>query len=176
MTRARREHNEEWWRYPEPEMFACPPDAGSHHPQAAPRHSEAVEWPCATPKSDRGSPLKKGPSKLTDSFIKGPIDLEWVARASRLRKPALVIGVALWREVGLANDEFLRKRLPESAPITVRSSVRKKMGMSTAQMSRGIHALADAGLIEILTGGVGRVPVVVIRNVHVSLSTEGRGA
>lgn len=121
---------------------------------------------------ERGRPS----AKLSTPFLKGPVDWEWVARAAKLRKSALAIGLGLWREVGLKQDGFLKEKRPASDLIEVRSKIRKQLRMSTSQMSRGIHALAADGLIDIVVGGAGRIPVVAIRNLHALNGTEGGGA
>lgn len=107
-----------------------------------------------------------GKPKLHGAFLKGPVDWEWIARATALRKPALPIGLGLWREAGLVKDNFLKDGRPHSTPIRVASKIRKRLRMSTSQMSRGLRALADGGLITILKGGPGRCPVVTITNLQ----------
>lgn len=171
MSAERNQYDDEWYRFSEPELFRQSDEPGGP-PEVVPQAPRGAMRP-----SDEGcgGAALTGPRKVSKAFVKGPIDFEWTVRAAHQKKPALMIGVALWREVGLAKDCFLQKGLACSQPIKVRSSIRKKMGMSTSQMSRGIRALAAAGLIVILKGGVGRLPIVAIRNVHV-LDTKGGAA
>ena len=100
-------------------------------------------------------------------FIKGPLCRDWFVRATRLRKPAVVAGLALWFKAGVTKDEFLREKRAESAPIRVDRGLKKSFGVTPSQMSRGLHALAKAGLIVIAKGGAGRCPVVVIVNLQI---------
>ena len=132
--------------------------------QDGPAHSEAGGPP--VPLHRQHCVTAPGKPKLRGAFLKGPVDFEWIARATALRKPALPIGMGLWREAGLVRDNFLTDGRPHSNPIRVASKIRKKLGMSTSQMSRGLRALANAGLVTILKGGPGRCPVVTITNLQ----------
>lgn len=82
------------------------------------------------------------------AFIRGPIPLAWLGAAGRLQKSALVVGLALWFHRGL------RKNSCEVIKVT--AAVRRAMGLTNDQARRGIHALADAGLVSIVKGGRGR--------------------
>jgi len=132
-----------------PDTPECPPEAS-----AAPQEGDAEQ---EQPQSPKG----KG------HFIKGPLCVEWIIRAAALRKPALVIGMALLFKCGVTKDDFIRGRRAESRPIKVGRGMRLKFGRSPSQTSRGLRALADAGLIVILKGGAGRCPVVAVVNLQV---------
>lgn len=107
-------------------------------------------------------------SKRTDRpFIKGPLCREWVLRALALRKSALRVGIALYFKAGVQKDDFIRGRRAESRPIRCDRSMKKSFDITPSQMSRGLQALQDAGLILIVKGGVGRCPEVVIINIQV---------
>ena len=113
-----------------------------------------------------GQPFSK--SKRTDRpFIKGPLCREWVVRALRLRKPALKVGLALYFRAGVLKDDFIRGRRAESRPIRCDRSMKKSFEITPSQLSRGLQALQEAGLILILKGGPGRCPVVVIINTQI---------
>jgi hypothetical protein len=112
---------------------------------------------------------------LKGAFLKGPVDWEWIVRAAALKKPALPIGLGLWREAGLQKDHFLKDGRRHSKPIRVASRIRKKLRMSTSQASRGLRALADVGLISIVKGGRGRCQVVTITNLQASTAAREGG-
>jgi len=100
-------------------------------------------------------------------FIKGPLCREWIVRASRLRKPALIVALALYFRAGVVKDDFIRRKQAESRPIRCDRSMKKAFGISPSQMSRGLQALREAGLIVVIKGGAGRCPVVAIVNIQV---------
>ena len=64
-----------------------------------------------------------------EPFLRGPIPLEWLARAAQLRKPAMPAGLCLW---------FVRGVSKKIGPIRASAAVRKKMGLSAGQMLREI--------------------------------------
>lgn len=100
-------------------------------------------------------------------FVKGPLCREWIVRASRLRKPALIVALALYFRAGVVKDDFIRRKQAESRPIRCDRSMKKAFGISPSQMSRGLQALREAGLIVVIKGGAGRCPVVTIVNIQV---------
>jgi predicted transcriptional regulator len=91
----------------------------------------------------------------------------------RLRKPAVATGLALWFKAGVTKDDFLREKRAASRTIRVDRGLRKSFGISASQLSRGLHALADAGLIRIAKGGAGRCPIVVIVNIQIPRDGAG---
>ena len=96
-----------------------------------------------------------------EPFLRGPIPLEWLSRASALRKPALPAGLGLW---------FVRGVSKKTGPIRASAAVRKKMRLSAGQMLRGLRALEAAGLVRFVKEGRGRCPVV---EIVVQLRPEG---
>lgn len=88
-----------------------------------------------------------------EPFLRGPIPLEWLARAAVLRKPALPAGLGLW---------FVRGVSRQIGPVRVSAAIRKKMRLSAGQMLRGLRALEGAGLVRFVRDGRGRCPVVEI--------------
>ncbi len=96
-----------------------------------------------------------------EPFLRGPIPLEWLSRASALRKPALPAGLGLW---------FVRGVSKKTGPIRASAAVRKKMRLSAGQMLRGLRALESAGLVRFVKEGRGRCPVV---EIVVQLRPEG---
>jgi hypothetical protein len=88
-----------------------------------------------------------------EPFLRGPIPLEWLARAAAMRKPALPAGLCLW---------FVRGVSKKTGPLRVSAAVRKKVGLSAGQMLRGLRALEAGGLVRFVKEGRGRCPVVEI--------------
>ncbi len=88
-----------------------------------------------------------------EPFLRGPIPLEWLARAAQLRKPGMPAGLCLWFVRGVSN---------KTGPLRVSAAVRKKMRLSAGQMLRGLRALEGAGLVRFVKEGRGRCPVVEI--------------
>ena len=111
-----------------------------------------------------GSDLRK---RTKEPFVKGPICREWIVRASLLAKPALKIGMALYFKAGVRQDDFIRGKRAESVSIKCDRSMKKNFKISPSQLSRGLHALQNAGLIHIHKGGRGRCPVVSIINIQI---------
>ena len=100
-------------------------------------------------------PLRPGQKRRlrAEPFLRGPIPLEWLARAAQLRKPAIPAGLCLW---------FVRGVSKKTGPIRISAAVRKKMGLSGGQMLRGLRALQAGGLVRFVKDGRGRCPVVEI--------------
>ena len=92
-------------------------------------------------------------SLRAEPFLRGPIPLEWLARAAQLRKPALPAGIALW---------FVRGVSKKTGPIRVSAAIRKKVRQTAGQMLRGLRALEGGGLVRFVKEGRGRCPVVEI--------------
>ena len=147
-----------------------------------PNHSPAFKYRDSTQPKESPSVLRvpsflEKPETNDDSgarrkssalpFIKGPLCRDWIVRASRLRKPALTVALALYFKAGVKKDDFIRGRRAESQSIRCDRSMKKAFGITPSQMSRGLRSLQDAGLIRIVKGGAGRCPVVVIINIQV---------
>lgn len=71
-------------------------------------------------------------------FIKGPIPLEWVRAAVRCGPPAAAVAWLLWYLHGLTRERRF----------TVSNIKAKALGISRGTKMRGLHALAEAGLIS----------------------------
>jgi hypothetical protein len=112
--------------------------------------------------------------KASSPFIKGPLCREWVLRALALPKSALRVSHALWFKAGVEKDDFIRGGRAESAAIRVDRGLKKRFEITPWQLSRGLHALKEAGLIVILKGGAGRCPVVAIVNVQIPRNSNRR--
>lgn len=82
-------------------------------------------------------------------FLRGPVQLSWLARAASLPGKALAVGISLWYRVGLENS------------MTVRfvSAVRDRFSLNRSSASRGLKALCQAGLVSVQQSP-GQVPVV----------------
>jgi hypothetical protein len=98
-------------------------------------------------------PTRKQASPRRDPFLRGPVPLEWLARACKLPKSAVAVGLALW---------FLRGVRGTHGPVKVTSAVRRVMQLTNEQARRGVHALSGAGLVRVVKGGRGHCAVVEI--------------
>ena len=137
------------------------PDQAIREPLGGPQAAALGAWPSQGQKTSK-------------PFVKGPLCREWFVRAAGLRKAAVVAGMALRFRVGVTKDHFLREKRAESNAIRVDRGLKKAFGISSSQLSRGLNALANAGLIVILKGGAGRCPVVVIVNVQIPRNSNRR--
>lgn len=139
-----------------------PDDPAPEEPRTATVHVEpSVEMPESVLAGHKAS------RKASLPFIKGPLCRDWIIQASRLRKPALIVGLALWFKAGVEKDDFIRGKRAESKPIRVARGLKKRFQISPWQLSRGIHALEMAGLIVVTKGGTGRCPWVAIVNIQI---------
>jgi hypothetical protein len=98
-------------------------------------------------------PPRKQTGPRRDPFLRGPVPLEWLARACALPKSAVAVGLALW---------FLRGVRGNHGPVKVTSAVRRVMQLTNEQARRGVHALSNAGLVRLVKGGRGHCAVVEI--------------
>lgn len=80
----------------------------------------------------RASPIK-------DKFIKGPIYVTWLCRASHLGVKALLVGLALWHIKGLRNAETF----------VVSNLMLQEWGIQPDAKRRALRALEKAGLIKV---------------------------
>ena len=69
----------------------------------------------------------------------------------------------------------MKEGRPESVPLELRSHLRKQLGVSASQMSRGIEALVNVGLVERLEKRPGKSQVVVLINVWLKKQREENG-
>jgi hypothetical protein len=84
-------------------------------------------------------------------FLRGPIPLSWLSHAIAARGSAVAVGLSLW---------FMRGVAPASPDIKVTRAVRRRLGLSQDQMHRGLLRLQSVGLVEFVSRGRGRCPVV----------------
>jgi len=89
----------------------------------------------------------------TRPFLRGPVPMDWLARAHEAGSSALAVGLALW---------FVRGFTGKPSPVKIDSALRRRMGISRDECRRGIPALERAGLARVVVGGRGRCPVVEI--------------
>ena len=80
--------------------------------------------------------------RIKGEFLKGPIPLDWLSRASKLPgKAALSVGLALWFEAG-------RRR--RSDDITLTTPICDRFGVSRKAKYRGLKQLENAALITVV--------------------------
>jgi hypothetical protein len=72
-------------------------------------------------------------------FLKGPIPWSWIAAAAALPGQALLVGLCVWRLAGAT----------KSRTVSFGNSDLKPLGIDRAAKSRALHALEQAGLIEV---------------------------
>ncbi len=72
-------------------------------------------------------------------FIKGPIPLSWIHKASILPGKALHVGMLIWHLVGLENSKTVK----------VKPTLCTQSGISRHSKYRALKALAASGLIRI---------------------------
>jgi hypothetical protein len=93
---------------------------------------------------------------IEGKFIKGPVDVRWICRASRLGVKALLVGLALWHLKGLRTANA----------IIVSNLMLRDWGILPDAKWRALRKLEAAGLIRIerrgkrspqvmITGGIG---------------------
>ena len=103
-------------------------------------------------------------SEKKPTFIQSPC-CEWKAQAAKLTKSAILAGDVIWHKAGLEKDKFVKEGRPESKPLKLNAHLRKRLNVSPSQMSRGIKALEEAGLVQRLEMTPGKLQVVVLINV-----------
>jgi hypothetical protein len=82
-------------------------------------------------------------SPIRGKFIAGPVDVDWVCKASRLGVKALLVGLALWHLRGLRKaDTFV-----------VSNVMLRDWGVQPDAKRRALHALEEAGLIKLMRRG-----------------------
>jgi len=79
-------------------------------------------------------------NRIDGSFLKGPIPMSWLNRASAASKQgsALAIGIAIWHIAAME----------KSHTIKLRPSVLERMNISRQARYRGLEVLQNAGLIS----------------------------
>ena len=92
-----------------------------------------------------------GRGRCQEPFLRGPIPISWLTRAFAARGSVVAAGLCLW---------FMRGVAPTQPDIKVTKAVRKRLGLSSDQMRRGLAGLEVAGLVEFVSRGRGRCPIV----------------
>lgn len=93
---------------------------------------------------------------LTHPFIKGPVPLSWIIKASTLGKCALMVGLVLWYMDGMRGQKTFRLG---------RRDIAKLLGIGRLTVLRGIQRLEANGLIFVLREP-GRKLVVTMNREH----------
>lgn len=86
-------------------------------------------------------------------FLRGPVPWSWLVAAMAVPGRALAVGLAVWFQAGL------RKRRSD-LPINL-----SRIGVDRSTASRGLDALAKAGLVRIGRRPGRRPTVTIIRNI-----------
>ena len=123
--------------------------------------------PSSAPKNNRYIPKKyqpRPPSEKKPTYISS-VCCEWKSQAAKLPKCAILAGDVVWHKAGLEKDTFVKERRAESRPLKLNSHLRKRLNVSSTQMSRGIKSLEEAGLLRRLEKTRGKLQVVVLINV-----------
>jgi len=94
-------------------------------------------------------------SRVNGKFIRGPIELKWMKRASKTRSSALC-GMALWYQAGLE-----RKLRFKVSPKKFR-----KLGIENKVRYTGLRILHDSGLITLEPQGRGKCPIVTLHYIQ----------
>jgi hypothetical protein len=109
--------------------------------------SNTTDWNPNRFRLDKDGPAKslditrpgRRASPIKGKFIKGPIDVSWVCRASRLGVKALLVGLALWHLRGLRkSDTFI-----------VSNVMLRDWGIQPDAKRRALRTLEGAGLIRV---------------------------
>jgi hypothetical protein len=102
-------------------------------------------------------PKKAGPKviprrKPGDKFLKGPVPLNWLARAGQLPGKSLHVGIALWFLAGMR----------KTTTVALSNGVLEMLGVDRHAKYRALKHLEQAGLI-VCKREIGRSPEVTIR-------------
>ncbi len=81
------------------------------------------------------------PSPLASKFIRGPIPLDWVLRAGRLKGKALQVGMILWFESGCL----------KSRTVPLRQTLAQEFGCHRDTIIRAVRELEKAGLVTVVS-------------------------
>jgi hypothetical protein len=107
---------------------------------------ERVAFASITTGAERGAwgwarRVRSMDGRLAERFLRGPIPLRWLLRASALRGSALAVGVLLWFRSGLERSRV---------GLTVPRQLREAAGLSRFSLARGLKALTSASLVEVV--------------------------
>jgi hypothetical protein len=110
-------------------------------------NSSGTDWDLSRLRLDRvppshfqsGTHQGRQASPIKGKFVKGPIDVTWLCRASRLGVKALLVGLALWHIKGLRKaDVFIVSNL-----------MLREWDVQPDAKQRALRKLEGAGLIRI---------------------------
>ena len=88
--------------------------------------------------SDKSRPLKIPRHQGNEKFLKGPVPLNWISRATQLSGSAWHVGTAIWYLVGLTN----------SPTVKLTQATLDLLGISRYAKYRALAELKTAGLIS----------------------------
>ena len=91
--------------------------------------------------------------KRGDKFLKGPIPLDWLAKAARQPGKTLHVAVAVWFLAGVTRNRS----------VALSSRLMFSLGSSRFSTYRGIRALEEAGLVKVIRQR-GRSPRITIQD------------
>jgi hypothetical protein len=92
------------------------------------------------------------PKRVQGSFLKGPVPMDWIARAAALSGKSLHLGVALWFRAGLVSSMTFKLSNGDLAAL----------GVARDAKYEGLERLRRAGLIAVVQRP-GCAPTVTIR-------------
>jgi len=99
-----------------------------------------------------------------EKFLKGPIPLNWLAKAAQLPGKACQISVVLWFLAGLNKNQT----------VALSNKWLREFGVSRYAQYRGLKALEEANLVTV-NRHVGRNPTVTILGLEVGPKAEDPG-
>jgi hypothetical protein len=86
------------------------------------------------------TPPDKYTGKPRFQYLKGPVPIDWLARAAESRGRALVVGLAVWTAYGMAKGALT---------FPLRSGLVRAFRLSRWQYYRGLRELEQAGLVAV---------------------------
>jgi hypothetical protein len=105
--------------------------------------------------TDKSIATKKvSPVSKQQQFLKGPVPLPWLIKASRCKGQAFIVAIIIWYRCGLQ----------KSNQVTLTSRVLGKFGINRSAKSRALLCLEEAGLIQVERQH-GKNPVITILEV-----------
>ena len=105
-------------------------------------------------------PTPKAPQRAP--FLKGPVPISWLQKASSLPGKCLAVGTVLWFRAGLER----------SGSVSLNLSRLNEWGLTKDSARRALNALEGAGLVRVLRRP-GRKPLVTILTANGTSSVPG---
>ncbi len=106
-------------------------------------------------KTDNAKPIVKRETKTVGAFIKGPIPMEWLAKAARIpRCNAVLVGLVLFHLAGMRSERVGLVLCVERC---------KPFGLQRKSVQRGLAELESNGLVRVdrVSGRCPRVDIVI---------------